>query len=174
MYLNNYTTNFQLAIKLYSLLGHRQNYAKFLNMLQRFWNAEDIAPKTDKVHQEIAEITKLNEMCNIALFLSGIAYVVGCAVLPVLSQERHLPFEVYIPPGCQIVLYITEMSTMTSLLFIVCSHDCLLSTICASLCIQFKLLAYKINHFDAYGKRDEEAVKETLKECVDHHIFILE
>lgn len=90
--------------------------------------------------------------------------------------NRYLPFVIYVPDGTGYyeVIYAIEMIIMMVLLFIVCSHDCLLSTICLEISIQFKLLAHRVANMKADDDRAIARSKITMRECAAHHAFILE
>lgn len=89
---------------------------------------------------------------------------------------RYLPFVIYVPEGVGYyeVIYVVEMIIMMALLFIVCSHDCLLSTICLNISVQFKLLVHRVEKMEAGSDLAVVRSKTTLRECAAHHAFILE
>lgn len=124
-------------------------------------------------HKEMENIQKILRTYIVAIKIficSGLTHLTSFIVIPLLSQGRLLPYQVWLPESDSSLYYYAvftiENYVTTILLFLVCGIDSLFIALCATIGIQFRLLSHKMRNVKS--NMGEQTIKNTLRECIMH------
>ncbi|KAJ3665156.1 hypothetical protein Zmor_000668 [Zophobas morio] len=154
--------------KILTLYVHKEILLQLVIQRSTFWKPIAFAKQ---VQQECSVIRKRVKKILRCYYILGFVSPITYDLQPILAGT--LPLTFYRPPVSfkYLVVMIWYLSFFTTATFI--GTDSLFYSLVASLCLQFKLLKYKLKENVASSEESDNKFWKKVKEVVDHHVFLL-
>lgn len=149
---------------------NRKRFAQLMGKMDaKFWMVHNY--KT----MGIEKILKLCWWFNFIYVVGGFILIFDFAIKPLFSGGREVPFICWHPqenptPFYEI-LYAVQVCILFNILVTVGGFDVFYNAINIGIYVQFKLLRDRLENMVS---DDEKLIKFKLKECIEHHQFLLE
>lgn len=148
-----------------------------LNDIENFWKMDDILPRDSLVYQEIQSILKLRSFILHLYIYGGWIHITCFLVTPLFYKERRLPLDAWLPHNAASpyyeIMYLIQCYLILITLSIIGGFDGLYASICAAIAVQFKLIGHCLTNLDMNGKGELKEGQKSVKDCVEHHCYIL-
>lgn len=120
--------------------------------------------------KKLEESLKALNMFGVFMIGLGIVYTAYCICLSMPPIRYWLPQDYSL---LQTIIMVTEVVWFEYSCISVFAFNSLFIGFCVNMCVQYRLISYKLENMAAHSQNTEK-MKQEIKELIEHHIFVLE